>query len=260
MKVVFIGAGNLATQLSFALQKFGMEIVQIYSRTEASAKKLSSLLQTSYTTNIESVIPDAALYFVSVSDDAIVSLMDHLHTNGGLVVHTAGSVPMEVFAKKFANFGVFYPLQTFSKTRFVDFSTIPIFLEANTPENLNILLEVAKGISQNIFVANSQERELIHIAAVFCCNFVNHLYHLSSMVVQQVGFDFNILAPLLIETAQKAISSGKPDKMQTGPAVRKDMNVLQKHADRLSFCPELQAIYKILSDNIGKNADNQKIK
>ena len=250
MKVVIIGAGNLATHLSIALQKSGFQIVQIYNRSESSAKELSRLLQVSYTTQLCNIVDDASLYIISVSDDAIESVSKSIRSTHGLVVHTAACVSMYIFSEKFENFGVFYPLQTFSKGYPVDFSDLPIFLEANTQENLHILLNVAKSISQNVFHASLEEREQLHLAAIFCCNFVNHLYHLSGKIAQRAGFDFKVLSSLISETAKKAIFSGNPNKVQTGPAVRKDRKVMQRHLELLESNPQWHEIYSMLSENI----------
>lgn len=250
MKIVFIGAGNLSTHLSKALQNAGFEIVQIYSRTKSSAIQLSEILQVPYTTDIENIKYDASLYFVSVSDDAIKDVLESLKQFEGLVVHTAGSVSIDVFSTKFKNFGVFYPLQTFSKQRQIDFSNVPVFLEANSQENLQNLLTVAKSISYKVYTASSEERMKLHLSAVFGCNFVNYLYQLSTQIVNQAGFDFDVLSPLIYETAQKAISSGNPKKIQTGPAVRKDYKVIQKHLDYLSSESDLHKIYSLMSESI----------
>ena len=249
MKIVSIGAGNVAFHLSKALQNAGFDIKQVYSRTEASAKELARLLNVPYTVDIDCIINDADLYIISVSDNAIEMLSEHLTSLDGLVVHTAGSVPMDIFAGKIKNYGVLYPLQTFSKSRSVNFSDIPLFIEANSHENLQVLREVAEAISQKVYQASSPERMQLHLAAVFGCNFVNHLYHLSAEIIQQSGFDFAVLAPLLLETAHKALASGKPNEVQTGPAARKDYEVMRKHLDLLSEMPEWK-IYEMLSENI----------
>ena len=250
MRIVSIGAGNLATHLSKALQSAGFDIVQVFSRTEASAKSLSNELNVPYTTEISCIVEDASLYIIAVSDDAIEPLSDGLRLSNGLIVHCSGSVPMDSFSGKFENYGVFYPLQTFSKTRPLDFAEIPVFLEANSSENLKILRSVAEKLSRKVYEASSEERKKLHLAAVFACNFVNHLYHLSSKIAQQAGFDFDILSTLIRETTDKAIFSGNPKCAQTGPAVRNDGNVLRKHMELLSHRPELQEIYSILSENI----------
>ncbi|MDR1154126.1 MAG: DUF2520 domain-containing protein [Bacteroidales bacterium] len=251
LKIVFIGAGNLAVHLSQALQNAGFEIAQVYSRTEASAGELAGLLQAPYTASISRIVDDASLYIISVSDDAIGSVLGSLNP-AGLVVHTAGSVPMDIFSGKLDNYGVLYPLQTFSKSRPVDFTGIPLFIEANTPDSLQQLRMVAGAISQKVYCASSEERMQLHLAAVFGCNFVNHLYHLSAQIAQQVGFNFDVLSSLALETARKAIASGNPQQVQTGPAVRGDRHVTDKHLELLAAHPVWQAIYAMLSENIGK--------
>jgi len=253
MKIVSIGAGNLSTHLSIALQNAGFEIAQIYSRTETSAKKLAGILHAPYTTEADVIIKDASLYIISVSDDAIELLAERLTFTEGLVVHTAGSVPMDVFAGKLKNYGVLYPLQTFSKLRPIAFSEIPVFIEANTKKNLQKLRMVAQAISHKIYDASSEERMKLHLAAVFGCNFVNSLYRLSAQIAQQAGFDFSVLSPLILETAQKAVASGNPKEVQTGPAVRNDLNVMRKHLEMLAFRPEWKEFYVLLSEYIMKN-------
>lgn len=253
MKIVIIGAGNLAVHLSQALQNAGYDIIQVYSRSEGSAAYLAGLLKTDYVMDIALINGDADLYIIAVSDDAIPSVIDQLPVSDQLVVHTAGSVSIDIFSGKIKNYGVVYPLQTFSKSRPVDFSVIPVFIEANTPGNTDWLKRVAGKISQKVYLAGSQERVLLHLAAVFGCNFVNYLYGISAGIVEQSGFDFNILAPLLIETAHKAIDSGDPRKVQTGPAVRNDRMVMQKHSELLNAYPALQEIYHLLNRSIRTN-------
>ena len=252
MKIVFIGAGNLAFILSKALQDAGLEIIQVYSRTEESAKALARLLDVTYTTDIGCVTEDASMYIVSVSDSAIEFLAEKLTSLNGLVVHTAGSVTVDVFAGKLNNYGVLYPLQTFSKKRTVDFSNIPVFIEANSHENLQTIRMVAETISQNVFHATSEQRMKLHLAAVFGCNFVNHLYSISSQLAQQAGFDLAVLSPLILETACKAIDSRNPNDVQTGPAKRNDRQIMSKHMDMLEIMPEWRSMYNILSENIKK--------
>jgi predicted short-subunit dehydrogenase-like oxidoreductase (DUF2520 family) len=250
MKIVIIGAGNLAVHLSESLKNAGFEIAQIYNRSEKSARGLADALHTRYTTDVTQIDSDASLYMMCVSDDAIASIAEKMPPADGLVVHTAGSVPMKVLSDKFRNCGVLYPLQTFSKSRPVDFTEIPLFLETNTPENLQLLRRIAEKISEKVYDATSDERIRLHLAAVFGCNFVNCLYNISAKIVGEAGYDFEILAPLIVETARKALASGNPGKVQTGPAVRNDMRVIQKHSELLSGRPDLQEIYVQLSKYI----------
>ena len=227
-------------------------MVQVYSRTASSAKELADCLQTSYTTDVGNIISDASLYVISVSDDAIESVIEKLPPTDGLVIHTAGSVSIDIFSGRFKNYGILYPLQTFSKSRPVNFSEIPIFLEANTNNNLQTLRTVAETISSKVYEASSAKRMELHLAAIFGCNFVNYLFHLSSELAKQAGFDFNVLHPLIHETVYKALVSENPKKVQTGPAFRNDRKVIQKHIDLLDSYPKVQEIYTLLSENILK--------
>ena len=252
VRIVFIGAGNLATHLSKALKDAGFEIVQVYSRTESSASRLAGALHVPYTTHVSHIIAHASLYIISVSDDVIGSIAEQLPLTNGMVVHTAGSVPMSILSGKHANYGVLYPLQTFSGIRAVDFSGIPVFLEANTPNNLQLLRDLAGTISNRVYDAVSEERRQLHVAAVFGCNFVNHLYYLAAQIAQQAGFDFEVLSPLILETAYKAVASGNPQDVQTGPAVRGDREVMRKHMELLAALLQWQEIYTMLSKSIEK--------
>jgi len=250
MKIVSVGAGNLAYHLLKALQNAGFELIQVYSRTEASAKELAERLNVPYTIDICSINCNASVYVIAVNDDAIDKISDSFISNKGLFIHTAGSVPMNVFKGKLKNYGVIYPLQTFSKLRSVNFANIPIFIEANTEENLQLLRTIADVISSKVFHASSEERKQLHLAAVFGCNFVNHLYNVSAQLAKQAGFDFSVLFPLILETANKVLVSGNPKEVQTGPAIRNDRIVMQKHLELLSRKPEWKEIYAVLSENI----------
>ena len=253
MKIVFIGAGNLAVHLSKALQNAGFEIVQVFSRTEASAKELAVLLDAPYTSDIDSINDDASVYIISVSDCVIDYMSERMSSKEGLVVHTAGSVSIDVFAGKTKNYGVLYPLQTFSKSKSVSFSDIPVFIEANTNDNLQILRTLAEAISTKVYDASSAERLQLHIAAVFGCNFVNHLYYISAQIARQAGFGFDVMSPLLLETANKAIISGKPNNVQTGPAKRNERIVMDKHLEMLASQPEWKEIYAMISKGISNS-------
>ena len=257
MKTVFIGCGNLACTLSQIMQKAGFDIVQIYSRTETSAKVLADILDAPYITDISKVFAEAELYVVAVSDSAIESIAEKMRSVKGLVVHTAGSIPMSVFAGKIANYGVLYPLQRFSKAlsaseNVTSISDVPLFVEANTEDNLRKLVSFAEKFSNRVCHADSDKRMKLHLAAVFACNFVNHLYNLSAHIVRQTGFDFAVLAPLISRTASVAINSNNPNVVQTGPAARNDCEIIEKHKNILCSQPELKEIYAILSENIIK--------
>lgn len=248
MKVVFIGAGNLATNLALEIKKHSLDIVQVYSRTITSAQTLATELQCDYTNRITEVTKDADLYIFSVKDSALEPLLKQMPENDGIWVHTAGSLPLNVFEKYTSRYGVVYPFQTFSKHRKVDFSKIPIFIEANTEETYALLKETFALISDTIKPLDSDKRKYVHLTGVFACNFVNHLYRISSEILKDQDIPFDMLLPLIDETAAK-IHSLSPQKAQTGPAIRFDENVIDKHLSLIEN-PQWKEIYKLLSKDI----------
>jgi len=249
MDIVLIGAGNLATRLGLRLRECNHRIVQVYSRTEASAKLLASLLGSEWTTQPDEISPEGQLYLISVSDKAVESVLAQMNFGNRLVAHTAGSMPMDVLQPFTINYGVFYPLQTFSKSREVDFAQIPICIEANSPENLEILHKLGRSMSNDIREIDTVQRRQLHLSAVFVCNFVNHLYAVGEELLKEEKIDFDILKPLILETAAKAVEFS-PKEVQTGPAVRYDRNVIDKHLEMLKSHSQWNDIYKLMSESI----------
>ena len=176
MKIIFLGSGNLATRLALEMQKKGMRIGQVYSHTPENAERLAACLDCHWTIDPEAVETDADLYVFSLKDTVLADVIARIPPNNGLWVHTAGSIPMDIFSGYTANYGVLYPMQTFSKTREVDFSVIPFFLEANTSENAGKLQQLARKLSGNVRFLSSDKRKSLHLAAVFACNFTNRTY------------------------------------------------------------------------------------
>ncbi len=248
-KIVLVGAGNLATQLGLQLFEKGFCISQVYSRTEYSAKILAEKTDAGYTVSLSEIEKDADLYICALKDDALPGILNSLSGIKGIFVHTAGSIDMSIFEGKVQHYGVFYPLQTFSKNREVDFSRIPVFIEANDSDTIQCLKDIAFRLSEKVYETDSTQRKTLHLAAVFASNFVNHMYVLSDEIAQKSGFDIDILLPLIDETAQK-IHHLKPVEAQTGPAVRYDTSVMEKHLSLLSFNQEYQQIYRLLSQGI----------
>lgn len=251
-QIVFIGAGNLATRLSLALHQAGFPIVQVYSRTEASARTLAESLKTDWTTCLEQVRGDAALYVVALKDTALVELLPQIVAgrNKALFVHTAGSVPADIWKSVgVSRYGVFYPMQTFSKKRAVDFQKIPIFIEASNAADTEHLRQVGSAISGHVQEATSAQRQALHLAAVFANNFTNHCYAITAELLKQHGLSFEVMLPLIDETAQK-VHDLDPLTAQTGPAVRYDTNVIQKQLQLLADQPELQSLYRLMSESI----------
>ncbi|MCK5822997.1 MAG: DUF2520 domain-containing protein [Bacteroidales bacterium] len=247
MNIVFIGAGNLATNLSLTLKNAGFSIVQIYSRTEKSAKELAQKIDCDYTIDINN-LKKADIYFFSVGDKIIPKLLECNNFENKFIVHTAGSISIDVFKNITDNYGVFYPLQTFFKERIVDFKNIPICIEANNLKSLQLIEKIANDVSNDVRLINSDQRKIIHLAAVFACNFVNHLYSISADILNKGNIPFDILKPLIIETANKIIDND-PQKVQTGPAVRNDAQIIEKHLKMLDD-DNLKNIYRLISDDI----------
>jgi predicted short-subunit dehydrogenase-like oxidoreductase (DUF2520 family) len=248
--IVLIGAGNLATQLAQVLIEKGLSVNQVYSRTKESAKVLAEKVNASFTDDLTKLIPDADLYVIAVNDSAIQEVLENLKLDETrLIVHTAGSIPMNILVGFTSNYGVFYPLQTFSKNRQVDFSDIPICIEANHPANLVKLDELGKKLSSTVDQINSDERKTLHLAAVFTNNFVNHFYAIGAEILQEKKLNFDLLKPLIRETAEK-IQTLQPIDAQTGPAKRNDRVITGSHLKMLQDKPEYQKIYSFVAENI----------
>jgi predicted short-subunit dehydrogenase-like oxidoreductase (DUF2520 family) len=251
--IVLIGAGNLATQLALAMQEKGIQVAQIYSRSLDSAKELAVKVNAKFTNNLSQLDSQADIYMVAVKDSAIQNVLENLSLDEScLIVHTAGSIPMKILDGFSRNYGVFYPLQTFSKTRKVDFSDIPICIEANHPSNLMKLQDLAGRVSESVCQVNSDERKTLHLAAVFVNNFVNHFYAVGAEILQDKKLSFELLKPLIQETAAK-IQTIQPIDAQTGPAKRNDQIIINTQLKMLPDKPELQKIYSFVTDSIFKH-------
>ena len=249
-KIVLVGAGNLATRLGLELVAKGCEITQVYSRTTQSASALAALLNTGYTTNVTEIAEGQDLYIFSLKDDALPDVISSMSYTGGLWVHTAGGVDMDIFKGKAGRYGVFYPLQSFSKTRAFNFSEVPIFIEAANEADLACLESTGRLISGNVLPMSSEKRRYLHLAAVFSSNFVNHMYTIAFNLLERQGIDGSTLLPLMKETEAKAHTM-HPFSGQTGPALRGDCKVMEKHLALLND-PEVQQLYKLISNHIQK--------
>lgn len=278
MKIVLIGAGNLATHLGKALHAAGHDMLQVFSRTMQAAETLASLLDAEPLTDIAQVRDDADVYVFSVKDSALVQLVAQLcrHEADGLgedgavnalrkakkgelervFLHTAGSMPMSVFKGMAQHYGVLYPMQTFSKQREVDFSIIPCFVEANDEFAQKQIEGLAREISGRVYQLSSEDRKYLHLSAVFACNFANHCYAISQELLEEHGIPFDVMLPLINETAAK-VHEMKPKDAQTGPAVRYDENVIDKQSKLLENHPHFKKVYDSMSKSIhGLNAEN----
>lgn len=249
MKIVLLGSGNVATHLAQALVAKGEEMVQVFSQSLRNAISLTDLVGGEPIDDLTQVNNSADLYIIAVKDDAIAGIADQLKSVTGLVVHTSGTTDMTVISSKVEHAGVFYPLQTFSKAKPVFFDEIPLCIEATDETQLKVLNTLASKLSNRVYQVDGNQRKILHLAAVFACNFPNHLYALANQLLQQHQLDFEIIRPLIKETADKVMTN-LPESVQTGPAIREDETTLNKHFSMLSDVPEMQNIYQTLSDSI----------
>ena len=230
------------------MKEAGLDLKQVYSRSEDSAKCLADTLDCGYTTDIKKVIPDADIYVFSLKDDVLTEIIASMPTKRGLWIHTAGSVDIDVFKKNAESYGVIYPMQTLSISRKTDFSKIPLFVEGNTIDTENVIFNIAKKLSNNVTRMTSKKRKHLHLAAVFACNFSNHMYALASQILEKQDIDQRILQPLIDETANK-LHSMSPKDAQTGPAIRYDRNIIDSHLSMLDD-ENMRKLYKMISESI----------
>lgn len=251
-KIAFIGSGNVASHLAKALVDKGLSITGIYGRNLATAQVLAELTGAKWGTISDINNTEQDLIIISVPDNAIEEVMNTLSDGHTLVIHTSGSLDIEVLNQLGNRIGVFYPLQTFSKEKEVDFTKIPMMVEANTKNDLEKLERLAKVLSPKVFRISSAQRKKIHIAAVFSSNFTNYLYHIAEDLLTKDNIPFEVIQPLIAETTEK-IQHLKPYHAQTGPAVRNDLDTISSHLQELEAIPEYHEIYKLLSHHIIKS-------
>lgn len=249
-RVVIIGSGNLAEALARAVAQSSLQLVQLFARNTERARIVAGLAGTEWTSDPEQ-IADADIYLFAVSDRAVAPLAASLPLPASVVVaHTAGSVSLDALPARFPRRAVFYPLQTFTKGREVDFSQIPIFLETSTPELRTQMEEFAHELSGKVFYADSEQRAKVHLAGVFACNFANQMYAIGEQIVRSAGLPFDVLKPLITETAAKALDADSPADVQTGPAVRNDLETMARHSAMLAHDPQLKNNYSTISQTI----------
>ena len=251
MRITLIGSGNVATHLGAALKNAGHYIVQVYSRNIKNAALLAYHLKAEPTDDIKLINPDTDLFIVSVNDDAIDAIAAVLAIHQKPIVHTSGATSLQVLLKYTYRAGVFYPLQTFSKTKEVNFWNVPLCIEGAYEDLTDELKQLGQTISNKVDVVNSGQRKILHLAAVFACNFPNYLYHAAQQLLAAHELDFNLLRPLITETAEK-VQGQLPVRVQTGPAIRNDKNTMDAHLSLLHNNPDLEAIYAMLSQAIIK--------
>ena len=248
IKVTLIGSGNVTQHLLSAFSKNNsIELVQVFSRKKET---LSQMVSANKITNNYNDLAPADIYIIAVSDDAISEVSTQLPFKNRLVVHTSGSASMESLSNHNRK-GVFYPLQTFTKNKEVNFKNIPICIESQIENDYDLLKKVAESISDKVFNINSEQRKAIHVSAVFVNNFANHLYKIANDISMEHQVPFEILQPLIKETADK-IAMLSPIEAQTGPAKRNDKTTIETHLSFLSD-ENHKNIYKLLTQSIQNN-------
>ena len=248
--IVFLGFGNVNFHLINTLYKHNKDsVIQVYNRSKINLNK--ELNNIPFTTDLLK-IKEADLYIIGIPDDAIAAFSETLPLKNKLVVHTSGSVSMEALSKRNRK-GVFYPLQTFSKNREVNFNTIPICIEAKEEADLELLTNLGNSLSEKVVEIDSDERSKLHLAAVFVNNFVNHLYAIGDDILGNNELSFDLLHPLIEETASK-VKTLSPSEVQTGPARRGDQKTIEKHLHLLKEGPESE-LYQQLTESLMKKFD-----
>lgn len=250
--ISIIGSGNVAWHLAPALDNMGYVVKEVYSRNPKRAKELTGrLYQAEIKTTLDFSTSQSRIFIIAVADDAIQSIAQEIILpDNAILAHTSGSQSLRVLGYAATpHIGVFYPLQTFSKSKKVDFSSIPLFIESETAEAEKALMKMAESISDNVKRIGSTERKALHVAAVFASNFTNHMLTISKDLMDANKLDFNFLKPLITETLNKGLAIG-PENAQTGPASRGDFETLDKHYEFLQNDKALATLYKLISQHI----------
>ena len=245
MQIVIIGSGNVAYHLAKAFVLNNIPLAQIFGRNEEELRKISGELNIPYSTEN---LNEADLYIICVSDHSVEDVSKMIIRKNCLVAHTSGSLPKEILVGNYRKASL-YPLQTFSKSKTLDYSKIPFFIESENDEDRKTLFSIASKISENVMESTHEKRKYIHLTAVFACNFVNHLFARAKEISDSQEIPFEYFLPLIEETIQK-IYEMDPKAAQTGPAVRNDKRVLQLHEQLLK--DESLQIYKTMNHSIQK--------
>lgn len=250
-KVVCIGAGKLAHQLMPVLEEAGCEVIQVFNRSESAGESLSAKLKSAtFTSSLQEIIPDADMYFLAVSDDAVQIVADHLVTTvnaSAIVIHCSGVLGIDVLP--FTKRAAFYPLQSFSEDHEVSWRWIPLIITTSDQDTWEILESIATSISTSVYRMDDDQKSVLHVAAVFTNNFSNHMLTIAEQICLGHNLPFEMLKPLILETFSKAILNG-PKENQTGPAVRGDQKTIEKHLNLIRNHPEMVDIYKSVTASI----------
>jgi predicted short-subunit dehydrogenase-like oxidoreductase (DUF2520 family) len=255
MEIVILGSGNVAFHLGTILGKFH-NIVQVYARNPEKACNIANKLDSKAISSFSEINKKADLYLICVKDNAIEEVSNKLKIVSGVVAHCSGSIGIEVFSKKFHHFGVFYPLMTFSQSMELKVKSFPLCIEGSDLKTVEILTKLGNSISLPCFEINSEKRKNLHLAAITVNNFTNYLYSVAFDFLKENQTDSGLLFPLMEETFRKAISHN-PKEIQTGPAKRKDSEIIKRHLDLLETYPEYKKLYSFVSEQIFNYHNNK---
>ena len=249
--ISFAGAGRVGSAICSELFKAGFKIDMVVTRNEKSGSYLARSCNAEWSSNLD--FPGTTdIIIVAVPDHQLHLVLDNLKCNpGALVAHTAGSYGLDIFPENFLNKGIIYPLQTFSTGRKVTFTDLPFFIESSDQRSAAMLENIVLSVGGKVYETDTESRKLMHLSAVFACNFTNHMLTAGKSIAVKAGFSFDILLPLINETISKAILMS-PENSQTGPAIRNDSNTMEKHMELLSFSPELKTVYRDITESIIK--------
>lgn len=259
--VSFIGSGNLAWHLAQALDNTDYAVREVYSRNKKNAEALvSNLYSAEVNPTLDFSRSTSQIFIIAVPDDAIQEIAQELVLpDHAVLVHTSGSQPLSLLGySSSANIGVLYPLQTFSKSKKVDFNDIPFFIESENNNTDKVLVALAKSISKKVFKITSKDRKALHVAAVFAANFTNHMLFIAQEIMKENKLSFDWLKPLIAEMVNKSLSIG-PENAQTGPARRGDLEILDNHLKFLEKDEQVAEIYKVVSQHIVDQYDSGEI-
>ncbi|PID94087.1 MAG: oxidoreductase [Bacteroidetes bacterium] len=249
LNIALVGAGNVATHLGRAWHTAGVNVAQVYSRNYAHAKALAKALDAEALSSLEALDVSVDAVVFCLKDDAYEQVLAGISLSGTLLLHTSGSLERGVLARASERVGVLYPLQTFSKHKDLDLSSVPLLLETAKEADKPVVSALAAKISSHVLFVSPEQRATLHLSAVFCCNFVNYLYVVAEELLIPKGLEMDLIRPLIMETARK-VMTGSPAAVQTGPARRNDRTVIEKHRLSLADSPSYQVLYDVLTAHI----------
>jgi len=256
-KISFIGSGNISHHLGIAFRRVGISIESISSRNNESGSALATRLGSTFC-DIQDINPHIDTLIIAVNDDSISDVIKQIPEGIKSVVHTSGAVSINVFEDRFINYGVFYPLQSFTLERDINLEKVPVLIEANNETYSQSLLDLGLSISKRVALMSSESREHLHVAAVIANNFVNYLATEAYSVLEEHAIDGSLIRPLMEETIAR-LSTNHPATMQTGPAKRMDITTMKKHEKQLESNPDLQSLYRQISQLIMKKYNGSKL-